>query len=151
MPMAIRRFVTEEHEGRSRLAATCPVPGDEFREELWLAEPADPLGRALEEVEPALEPAPGAAQWRVHAVPTTTQMREWLGTAESESDPLFFHQTHTLDYVYVLDGDLDLVLEEGDPLELHAGDCVVQRATNHAWRNDSDRPVHLLAVMIGLP
>ena len=34
---------------------------------------------------------------------------------------------------------------------LHPGDCVVQRATNHAWHNYNDTPVRLLAVLLGLP
>ncbi len=30
------------------------------------------------------------------------------------------------------------------------GDCVVQRGTNHAWRNKSGRPVRMAVVMLGL-
>ena len=29
------------------------------------------------------------------------------------------------------------------------GDCVIQRGTNHAWRNHGDAPIRLIAFMIG--
>ena len=51
---------------------------------------------------------------------------------------------------YVLDGgDLTLRLDDGEVL-LHPGDCVVRRATRHAWRNLNDTPVRLLVVMASL-
>ena len=31
------------------------------------------------------------------------------------------------------------------------GDLVVQRNTNHAWFNHGDKPIRLLALMMGLP
>ena len=40
-------------------------------------------------------------------------------------------------------------LEDGE-VDLHAGDCVVQRRTNHAWRNRGDTPVRVMAIMFGL-
>jgi hypothetical protein len=42
-----------------------------------------------------------------------------------------------------------LALDTGE-VELHAGDCVVQRATRHAWRNRTDRPARIAAVMMRL-
>ena len=59
------------------------------------------------------------------------------------------HITDTVDYLYVLDGDLTLELDDGEVL-LHPGDTVVQRRTTHAWRNDNDFPVRLVAVMVSL-
>ena len=44
------------------------------------------------------------------------------------------HRTRTIDYVIVLEGEIDLLLDDGD-LRLAAGDVVVQRGTNHAWIN----------------
>ena len=60
-----------------------------------------------------------------------------------------FHQTDTVDYVFILDGDVTLELDDSSVV-LHPGDCVVQRATNHAWRNHGDTPIRLLAVMVAL-
>lgn len=58
------------------------------------------------------------------------------------------HRTDTVDYTYVISGELILELEEG-AVELQAGDCVVQRGTRHAWRNPSDQPAVVAAVLIG--
>jgi mannose-6-phosphate isomerase-like protein (cupin superfamily) len=44
------------------------------------------------------------------------------------------HRTRTIDYVIVLEGEIDLLLDDGE-VRLSAGDVVVQRGTNHAWIN----------------
>ncbi len=48
----------------------------------------------------------------------------------------------------VLEGELWLELTDGE-VRLTAGDVVVQHGTRHAWRNRSDKPATLLAVLIG--
>ena len=58
-----------------------------------------------------------------------------------------FHRTETIDFVMILEGDLTLELDDGS-VDLHPGDCVVQQGTRHAWRNRSDRPVRMAAVMV---
>jgi mannose-6-phosphate isomerase-like protein (cupin superfamily) len=57
------------------------------------------------------------------------------------------HRTETLDYAVILEGELTLVLDEED-VPLRAGDVVIQRGTNHSWRNLSDRPCRILFVLI---
>ena len=44
------------------------------------------------------------------------------------------HRTRTIDYIVVLEGEIDLLLDDGE-VRLAAGDVVVQRGTNHAWLN----------------
>ena len=44
-------------------------------------------------------------------------------------------------------GSMHMLMEEGE-VELHAGDCIVQRGTNHAWVNRSGKPCLLAAVLI---
>jgi hypothetical protein len=46
------------------------------------------------------------------------------------------HRTRTLDYVVVIEGEVVLILEDGEVL-LEKSDVVVQRGTNHAWENRS--------------
>ena len=48
------------------------------------------------------------------------------------------HRTQTLDYVVIIEGELVLVLEDSE-VALKQGDVVVQRGTNHAWENRSDK------------
>ncbi|MEI7738536.1 MAG: cupin domain-containing protein [Betaproteobacteria bacterium] len=47
------------------------------------------------------------------------------------------HQTETIDYVIVLNGEIYMVLDKSEVL-LKAGDVAVQRGTNHAWSNRSN-------------
>jgi quercetin dioxygenase-like cupin family protein len=47
------------------------------------------------------------------------------------------HRTHSLDFGIVMSGELELELDGGAVQHLKAGDIVVQRGTNHLWRNPS--------------
>jgi mannose-6-phosphate isomerase-like protein (cupin superfamily) len=57
------------------------------------------------------------------------------------------HRTRSLDYVVVLEGEIDLLLDDGD-VRLRAGDVVVQRGTNHAWINRGAATARLAMVFI---
>jgi hypothetical protein len=57
------------------------------------------------------------------------------------------HRTRTIDYIVVLEGEIDLLLDEGE-VRLAAGDVVVQRGTNHAWLNRGVVPCRLAMVFI---
>ena len=63
-------------------------------------------------------------------------------------DP-WMHETPTTDYVFILSGIVDLTLDIGAPLRLHAGSVIIQRGTNHAWHNAGTEPARLLVVMVG--
>ncbi len=47
------------------------------------------------------------------------------------------HRSFSIDYGIVVSGELELELDGGDVRRLQAGDIVVQRGTNHLWRNPS--------------
>ena len=59
--------------------------------------------------------------------------------ADSAKHPTM-HKTNSIDYLVVISGSMHMLMEEGE-VELHAGDCIVQRGTNHAWVNRSGKPV----------
>jgi quercetin dioxygenase-like cupin family protein len=48
------------------------------------------------------------------------------------------HRTASIDYGVVLEGEITLVLDDSE-VTLYAGDVVVQRGTDHAWENRSDK------------
>jgi mannose-6-phosphate isomerase-like protein (cupin superfamily) len=147
--MAFRRVVTGQVDGRSSIIEDGEALESPYWHELWVTDPAEPMGHAPTEAEVTLEPTIGSSRWRVFLVPPDAVLRELIAEhlgADSVSDDTFFHQTNTLDLIYVLEGDVTLRVEDGETL-LHPGDCVVQRGANHAWRNDNDTPVQLLGVM----
>ncbi|KXG54468.1 Cupin 2, conserved barrel [Penicillium griseofulvum] len=47
------------------------------------------------------------------------------------------HRTQSLDYGVVLEGQIEMVLEDSEPVIMNRGDVAVQRATMHGWRNPS--------------
>ena len=57
------------------------------------------------------------------------------------------HRTDTVDYAIVLSGEIYAVMDEGEVL-LRAGDCLVQRGTNHAWSNRTDEPCVIAFVLV---
>ena len=67
--------------------------------------------------------------------------------AEDSAKHGSMHKTNSVDYLVVIAGEMWMVMEEGEVL-LRPGDCIVQRGTNHAWVNKSDKPCLLAAILI---
>ena len=57
------------------------------------------------------------------------------------------HRTETIDYGIVIEGELVLIMDEGETT-VRAGDIIIQRGTNHGWANRSDRPCRICFVLI---
>ena len=58
-----------------------------------------------------------------------------------------FHKTDTIDYVIVLEGEIYALMDEGEVL-MKQGDVLIQRGTNHAWSNRTDKPCYIMFVLI---
>lgn len=58
------------------------------------------------------------------------------------------HRSFSIDYGIVLSGALELELDGGEIVQLGAGDIVVQRGTNHLWRNASPDHVCRIAFVL---
>jgi quercetin dioxygenase-like cupin family protein len=56
------------------------------------------------------------------------------------------HETHSLDVICLLQGDVSLILEDGET-RLKPGQVVIQRGTNHAWQAHGG-PALLMGVLI---
>lgn len=68
-------------------------------------------------------------------------------TVQAQSPHPLMHRTESVDYGIVIEGELTLVLDEGE-VPLKPGSVVVQRGTNHAWANRSGRPCRMLFVLV---
>ena len=68
-------------------------------------------------------------------------------TVRADSPHPLMHRTESVDYGIVIDGEMTLVLDEGEVL-LKPGSVVVQRGTNHAWANRSGRPCRMLFILV---
>jgi quercetin dioxygenase-like cupin family protein len=59
----------------------------------------------------------------------------------------FMHRTKSVDYAFVLEGEIDALLDDSE-VHMKAGDIMVQQGTNHAWVNRSDRVCRIAFVLI---
>jgi quercetin dioxygenase-like cupin family protein len=144
MSVAPRRIVTgHDAAGRSVVLSDAPTPktldiGTAAFHELWITD-ATPAAIAATEPEPTDRPV----RTPPPAGGVIVRFTEMAPGAES---PL--HRTQTVDVGVVLDGETWLLLDDGSETRMGPGDAVVQRGTNHAWANRSDRPVRMIFVMI---
>ena len=59
----------------------------------------------------------------------------------------FMHRTDSVDYAVVLQGEIDMLLDDSE-VQLKEGDMVVQRGTNHAWSNRGTESCFIAFVLI---
>lgn len=113
----------------------------------------------------SLLPSPGGSRLLVLTIPPDAvyatpgfdpallareQLEASPGLAERfEVDHPGMHTTPTVDYVFVLSGQVVLELDDGATSELSAGDVVIQNNTRHAWRNPFNESVVLGCVLLG--
>ena len=57
------------------------------------------------------------------------------------------HRTETVDYVIVIEGEIEMDMDDST-VKLKPGDIMVQRGTNHAWANSSDKNARVAFVLV---
>jgi hypothetical protein len=74
-----------------------------------------------------------------------------LAHAASSAGPAarhpFMHRTKSVDYAIILQGEIDMLLDEGE-VHVSAGDILIQRGTNHAWVNRSGALCRIAFILI---
>ena len=61
------------------------------------------------------------------------------------------HRTNSIDYGIVMNNEIELELEDGAKRTIRAGGIIVQRGTNHLWRNTTSKPTRIVFVLIEAP
>lgn len=57
------------------------------------------------------------------------------------------HRTRSVDYAIVLDGEIDMLMDDTE-VHMNAGDVLVQQGTNHAWVNNGTKPCRIAFILI---
>src|SRR4051794_25287549 len=70
-------------------------------------------------------------------------------SAHMERDNPGMHTTDTIDFEYIVSGEIVLELDDGAEVVLRAGDTVVQNGTRHRWHNRSNEPAVYIAFLLG--
>lgn len=60
------------------------------------------------------------------------------------------HTTDTVDFEYIVSGEVDLILDDGASVTLRAGDSVVQNGTRHSWQNHGKVPCVIVVFVLGV-
>lgn len=143
--------------GRRNAAGTSVV-------DLWETDraPADNSGTKDPTDHPyRLPPPPQGSVFRIVEYPpdkerfAALRAQEWSSDAKDQgytrdagnARHAGFHKTNTIDYAIVLEGEIYALMEEGEKLMV-TGDILIQRGTNHAWSNRSDKPARVAFVLI---
>ncbi|GGC18977.1 hypothetical protein GCM10011371_03270 [Novosphingobium marinum] len=135
----LRRIVTAQAMGRGAIAEDAAVPATDMGGgarvyEIWRSpQPAGPK-QSGEDWE--LMPPAGGSVFRVAEFPPAT-----------EGEAAYMHLTETIDFGIILEGELTLVMDEGETV-LKSGDTFVQRAANHGWLNRGKGIVRMAVVLI---
>jgi len=167
MGKAVRRVVIgHRSDGRSTVVSDAPAPNVKERHAgnastlLWVSEesPARLCGNGDRDI--GVPPPRNGTIFRIAEFPphTGSEVRDndavlrdfGIGPDVRRGHPPrhpAIHRTRSLDYVIVLEGEIDLLLDDGE-VRLKAGDVVVQRATNHAWINRGSAVCRLGMVFI---
>ncbi len=172
-PKPIRRVVTGHRDGKSVFLRDGAAPhvyqravGGVRITELWETNSApannasegDPTDRPLR-----LEPPANGSIFRILEFLPESQQEAALSQQMAAGDDgsgivdalkrgasaraLGFHKTDTIDYIVILSGEIHALMDEGE-VRMEAGDVLVQRGTNHAWTNRSDKPARLAFILI---
>jgi mannose-6-phosphate isomerase-like protein (cupin superfamily) len=145
----MKRIVTGVNpHGRSYVASSEEIPTDQPSPicDVWKYEPTDVESavRGVADAAAWLEPPKGGINWFYAVIPPLSWQAEQPEMQGVDADG--FHTTRTVDFDYLIAGELTMVLDEGR-VDLEAGDFVIQQATRHAWRNESAEPAVLLALV----
>ena len=168
----VRRIVVGEGEpGKPEIFSDGPSPdvrGDPARPgfgmtRIWVTEgtPAPTKGvRETLHLPHTIEPPVDGSVCRFVTIPPDAS---WMNTINEDKVQAFFKEvgspdacrytsdaphpymqrSATLDYVYVLEGSVHLVLDT-EEVALEEGDTVVQRGASHAWSNRTNSPCTLI-------
>jgi mannose-6-phosphate isomerase-like protein (cupin superfamily) len=138
----MRRVVTTiGPDGRSTILSDDEPGTHRWGHALWPRSSDDP---------PLLELVAGEVVWRSYEVTSTEDMDVYVRDKypAAADEPPGMHATPTKDFLLVLSGVLELVLDDAT-VRLGAGDIVVQQATRHAWRFIKT-PVRYAVLSIGV-
>lgn len=173
----VRRIVTGHNsEGRSLFLSDeisphlrpSPVNPDRGLTDLWRTNETPAKNEGTEDsaaTEIVLTPPGNGSVFRYFQIPPDdTDPNKTPEQIQAEADASFkamgaghardanarhpnMHKTDTIDYIILLEGEITLILDEGE-VDMKPLDVVIERGTNHAWSNRSDKVAVLAAILI---
>jgi mannose-6-phosphate isomerase-like protein (cupin superfamily) len=160
----VRRVVTGHRDGKAVVRYDSAAPNQKLRQAsglvstlIWVtdetpADISDSGDRAAREI--GVPPPANGSIFRVVDFPPESGVRSrdailaemGVGDHGGARHP-GMHRTRSIDYAIVLEGEIDMLLDEGE-VHLKAGDVLVQQGTHHAWVNHGSAPCRIAFVLI---
>jgi mannose-6-phosphate isomerase-like protein (cupin superfamily) len=170
MPKPVRRIVTgHDDSGKAIVVMDGPAPNQRVRQAtgvvstlLWVTEemPVNIASNAdRADRESPVGPAPRGSILRVVDFPPSGDtkgisqeavLKEMGIHHDHGGKPArhpFTHRTRSVDYAFVLEGEIDMLLDDSE-VHMTAGDIMVQQGTNHAWVNNGTQMCRIAFVLI---
>ena len=160
----VRRIVTGHRDGKAVVLFDSAAPNQKLRQAsglvstlLWVTDqtPADISGavdQSLREI--GVPPPPNGTIFRIVDFPPESGARsrdailKEMGVSDQGgARHATMHRTQSVDYAVVLEGEIDMLLDDSE-MHLEAGDVLVQQGTNHAWVNRGTRPCRMAFVLV---
>lgn len=122
--------------------ADISTPADPTLREIGVAPPAG--GSILRIVDFPPEAAGGA---KIDNATVWKEMGLDHGHSGKPARHPFMHRTRSIDYALVLEGEIDMLLDDSE-VHLKAGDVVIQQGTNHAWINRGKEVCRIAFILV---
>ncbi|WP_227589868.1 cupin domain-containing protein [Demequina pelophila] len=126
----VHRFMPQDGVGFYEIWQTDDAPAP-----IGPAEPSEPTERTLR-----VPPEPRGTKIRINEF--------FPGHVGPEGRQSPVHRTESVDYGIVLEGQIVLILDDSE-VTLGPGDVVIQRGTDHAWANRTDRVCRVAFILVG--
>jgi hypothetical protein len=172
----VRRIVTgHDAKGRAVVVSDGPLPSvhalaaipGTFFHEVWSTEGAPALvGNTVDPTLGALMLPPPKKGTRIRFTDIPPDTEEFLEKGASRMKSAFseigdeaastvkdgsphplMHRTESIDYGILIEGEIVLILDKGE-VTLTPGSVVIQRGTNHAWANRTNRTARMLFILV---
>jgi quercetin dioxygenase-like cupin family protein len=167
----IRRVVTgHDRDGKAIVLADGPAPNVRLRSSgivstlAWVTDetPADIAGTAdRADRDSGVAPPPSGSILRIvdfppvaaalavdhAAVAREMGLEAQTGAGGAPPRHAFTHRTRSIDYAIVLEGEIDMLLDDSE-VHLAAGDILIQQGTNHVWVNNGTATCRIAFVLI---
>lgn len=66
----------------------------------------------------------------------------------SDLDAVPMHKLNSMDYIVLLEGEVDLVLDGAKRIPMKRGELLIQAGNNHSWINTGKTPARLLCIIL---
>jgi hypothetical protein len=173
-PSTYRRVVTENANGKAVIQSDEPLLAYEFKSVpgyehtlIWVNATTPDLSKEqrFDRHPDSVVPGPGGSSLHFVTFPPGSVFADPSFDGEAaraealirlrgladhfERDDPAMHQTNTVDYAVVYQGEIWLELDDAKTIHLKRGDVVVQNGTRPAWRNRGTTPVTMLFFLNG--